>query len=261
MKPLFALMLLAIAHSGCSSSYFISSEQGELLSCSQFNTAVKDKKATIIFQDDSTVDAQEVWAVPDSISWLHSTNDARKAVAMHKIKKVVFKDRLLGVLEGAGIGLISGGAVGFFVSAGESGGRDGFLDFGPELPAGIGAGAGLLLGTIVGATLGHTYNYEFYWSQSSDSSRRIQIEKSSTNTDVLCLKSSRFIRGTIREILVENPSTKTHVLYVNNGSIIRRRVNADIEDGKHLKRVTIRNEEGEDRTYDASEIIRIEIAD
>lgn len=261
MKSFLALMILAITHLGCSSSYFISSQQGELSSYSQFNTAAKEKKAAIVFQDDSSADAQEVLADPDSISWLPPTNNARMTVAMHKIKKVVFKNPLLGLLEGAGIGLILGGAGGLVYEGGGGGSQDGFLgDFG-GLPTAIGAGAGLLIGTIVGGAFGHTYNYEFYWSQRSDSSKKIRIEKSPTRSDVLYLKNSRIIRGTITEILVEHPSIKTHVLYVKNGSINRRRVNEGIEKGTLLKRVTIRNIDGDNQTYDVSEIVRIEITD
>jgi len=110
MKLSLALLIFSIIQIGCSSSYTISSgPNDDKLAFSNLNADARNQAITIFFQEDSTSAGQELLAEADTISWLNPITGARSAVPTHKIKKIVFKNRALGALEGAWIGLSIGG--------------------------------------------------------------------------------------------------------------------------------------------------------
>jgi len=164
MRSSLAIMIFSIAVVGCGSSYMVSSSSnGERLSFSEFNAAVENEKAEIVFQDSTSLHVQQVRAEPDSTSWLDPIIGARDAVPTYKIKKIILTNKTRGFLEGAGIGFLSGGAPGLLAAVGyvAASPHDEFAGIAYVAFPAMGGGAGLLSGIIVGAINGHTYEYEF----------------------------------------------------------------------------------------------------
>ena len=164
MRSSTAVLFLGISQIGCSSSSIVSSPpHDEHISFSRFNALVENEKATIVLQDGSRTNGREVHAEPDSASWLDASTGVRTAVSTPTIRKIIVTNRGLGLLEGAGIGVVAGGAAGLLgaVYVGNSypekwKGGIAYL----VLPV-VGGGAGLLLGIPTGLIIGHTYEYEF----------------------------------------------------------------------------------------------------
>ena len=95
MRLSIAVLIFSIALIGCSSSYIVSSTpHDDELSFSKLNAETKNKSATIVFQDDSKLDCQEVLSAADSTSWLEPTTGARAAVPTFKIKKIFLRIEL-----------------------------------------------------------------------------------------------------------------------------------------------------------------------
>ena len=159
MRTIIPMLFLGIAQVGCSSSYIVSSApQDEYVSLSNFNTLAKERSARIVFQDGTSLYAQEVIAEQDSVNILDENTGRRVVMPALKIKKIVFRNRGLGLLEGAGIGILAGGATGLLVAVvtGPHPAEEGFAYIvGPIL----GGAAGLLIGPIYGVIKGHTDEY------------------------------------------------------------------------------------------------------
>jgi hypothetical protein len=155
------MLFLGIAQVGCSSSYIVSSTpQDEYVSLSNFNTLVKDRSARIVFQDGTTLYAQEVIAEQDSVYILDENTGRRVVMPALKIKKIVLRNRGLGLLEGAGIGVLAGGATGLLaaVVTGPHRAEQGWAYIVDPI---VGGAAGLLIGPIYGVIKGHNYEYQF----------------------------------------------------------------------------------------------------
>lgn len=162
MRLSIAVLIFSIALIGCSSSYIVSSTpHDDELSFSKLNAETKNKSATIVFQDDSKLDCQEVLSALDSTSWLEPTTGARAAVPTFKIKKIFFKNRIVGTLDGGGIGLLAGGGVGFLIGSVLESPNSEWKGFVTLYFSVIGGGVGLLVGTVSGVIKGHTYEYKF----------------------------------------------------------------------------------------------------
>ena len=165
MRLSFAILIFCISQIGCSSSYIVSSHprDADVLTFSELNDEIKDKSATIVFQDSSTLECQSIFSRPDSTSWVNPITGARDAIPTQNIRELFLKSRGRGVFEGIGIGILSGAAVGLLsagiaVGIGNHSHDDPYLFIGSPIYGGV---LGLLTGTIVGVVNGHTYEYEF----------------------------------------------------------------------------------------------------
>ena len=162
MKPLFAVIIISLSQIGCTSSYIVSSSTNEeCLSTSEFNSSVLNQKTEIVFNDGSLLNVQLVWTESDSIFYVHPLTSKLHAVPIQEIKKITYLSHGRGALEGTGIGLVSGGAVGFLSAAivtKSTNDPDPYVFIGMPILGGL---LGLLTGPIVGVVSGHTYEYKF----------------------------------------------------------------------------------------------------
>lgn len=164
MRPFFVLAICCLTQIGCGSSYTVSSvPDRKHLSFEQFNAEAGDGGADVVLQDGSRVNVLAVRAEPQSTSWQLSKTSERVAVPTSTIRTVTFTNRALGGAEGAGIGFLSGAALGFLVAIPvvSANSQDEMIEMAYiVLPAG-GSVAGLFIGVITGIVSGHTYEYEF----------------------------------------------------------------------------------------------------
>jgi hypothetical protein len=156
MKVILGVVVFCILQVGCSSSYDVSSSPNADKSFSTFNTDAYDKSGVIVFQDDREMDARSIVASTDSTRFLNVATDSITVVPTHAVKRVVFKNRLIGSLEWAGIGAVVLGGIGLMVSA------DNVDASGVgAVYAVLGAPAGAVIGGIGGVIAGHRYKYQF----------------------------------------------------------------------------------------------------
>lgn len=141
---------------GCSSSYDVSSSPDADRSFSAFNSDAYNRSGVIVFQDDSELDARDIVASTNSTKFVNEATDSITDVPTHTVKRVVFKNRLIGTLEWAGIGAVVLGGIGLMVSA-DNQDASGV----GAVYAILGAPAGAVIGGIGGAIAGHRYKYQF----------------------------------------------------------------------------------------------------
>lgn len=164
LKVICGLLMFSIIQMGCSSSFMVSSSVSAGGSSRTFRVEANGERdtmvfgrATIVFQDNGKVDAQDVMAAPDSTSFLNVTTGLRSVVPTDTIEKIVSTDRFFGFLEGWGIGLLAGAGAGLLAAA-IAGGSNAYGFVGLII---VGVCAGGLVGIPTGLILGHTYEYKF----------------------------------------------------------------------------------------------------
>ena len=163
MKFLLVIIIFSFTFIGCTTSNSIISSQNDVPGWTdQFNATAKDKKATILFRDSEKLDANEVHANLDSISFFQTKNQTRGVVHINSIKKITFTNPTRGLFEGAGIGLLGGAATGLLTA---------YISM-PAHPIDLQALGYIVvpiifggIGSIIGGTIGviseHKYEYEF----------------------------------------------------------------------------------------------------
>jgi len=154
MKVIPVLLSFFLVQMGCSSSSEISSFDG-------FNADAEGRGATIVFLDGRELDVQNVLAFPDSTHFWNDDTKALTVVPTLTIKDIVLTNRLVGFLEGAGLGAM-GGCVAILAMGGGTSQEHGF-GAGADVASMIllGAGAGGVLGGIPGVIIGHSHKYQF----------------------------------------------------------------------------------------------------
>ncbi len=169
------LVVSVLSCVGCGSSNVVSSSPDSELSFNAFNVDAYDRSGTIVFQDEKALDARNIIASNDSTRFLNESTNLTTVVPTFTIRKVIFTNHGVGFLEGfgwgAGIGLVSGAALGLIATNGQTsshsfGGAD---DLSVILAvAGLGGAAGGVAGGIWGVAAGHSYEYQFRTSTDSE---------------------------------------------------------------------------------------------
>ena len=164
MRLSISILIFASALIGCTSSYNISSRPyGDgVISYSEFSENAKDESADILFSDGNRLLCKNIVCQSDSTSYINLTTNSRVAVPNDKIKKIIFTNRFLGILEGTGIGLLAGGGGGYLV--GDNIGSNQSAEsrgWGRLIFTVLGGTVGLVSGIVAGASEGHTFEYEF----------------------------------------------------------------------------------------------------
>jgi hypothetical protein len=155
MKVISGVLVFCIVQVGCSSSYEVSSSATADKSFSTFNADASDRSGVIVFQDDSELDARNILASTGSTRFLNEATDSINVVPTHTIKRVVFKNRFIGILEWAGIGAVVFAGVGLALGASHEGEEAGVAYV--VYPGPVGA----VIGGIGGVIAGHSYKYDF----------------------------------------------------------------------------------------------------
>jgi hypothetical protein len=145
---------------GCSSSYRVSSSPNSDASFNTFNAKAYDRSVVIVFHDGRECAARNIIASADSTRFLNETTDAMAVVPTHTIKKVIFTNHLVGLLEGlgwgAGIGAASAGLAALLGAFGED------VDAASVFSViGAAAAGGAFGGGIIGVIIGHDYEFLF----------------------------------------------------------------------------------------------------
>jgi hypothetical protein len=168
-------LILIICLSSCSSSYVVTptGRNGEF-SFENLNGAMRGKEATILLKDGREIDGSDVRIERDSVFFAESvyktnpktlgrirTDGNSGSIPIHSVQRIIWEGRLIGALEGLGLGLAGGGLVGmtFGGIGSEGGGSHGFV---PDWFVGLvyGAGVGAATGMISGTIIGHSYEYD-----------------------------------------------------------------------------------------------------
>lgn len=167
LKLSVILIGLAICLYGCSSSYTVSSagKPNSEYSYKEMNEELNGRHITIEMKDGEELSAEDIIISRDSVSWVDMNTDEKSNLGTRNIKRIAFKNHLVGGLEGLVIAPVvfvgSWGLSGF--SEEGIGGSAGW-----EAPAALGLiGGGI--GMITGAIIGHSYNYEFLSAEQIDS--------------------------------------------------------------------------------------------
>jgi hypothetical protein len=156
MKIVSGLLICCTLQMGCSSSYVVSSSPNADLSFSSFTTDAEGGSGTVVFQDDSELEARNIVASPDSTRFLNEATDSMTVVPTHTVKRVVFKNRFIGFLEWAGIGAVVCGGVGLSLSANNKNASGVGAAY-----AILGGPVGAVIGGVCGVIAGHSYEYQF----------------------------------------------------------------------------------------------------
>ena len=104
------LVGLAICLYGCSSSYTVSSvgKPNSEYSYQEMNQELNGRHVGIELEDGRWISAEEVMVSNDSLSWLDEGATEKSTIATRHVRKVAFKNRFLGALEGIGFCSVGG---------------------------------------------------------------------------------------------------------------------------------------------------------
>ena len=171
LKLTAILVGLAICLYGCSSSYTVSSigKPNAQYSYQEVNEELRGRDVKIELKDGGEIYAKEVIVSNDSVTWLDASTTEKTRVATQRIKRVVFKNHLVGGLEGLGIGLGGGSGLGVIVIGATSTHQGEIGEHWVEIGLVLGGGTGTVVGLITGSIIGHSYNYDFPPIDLSDS--------------------------------------------------------------------------------------------
>jgi hypothetical protein len=156
---LFGILVLS---SGCSSSYQVSSSSNADPSFETFNVEAYNRSGTVVFHDGKEPDARNIVASPDSTRFVMEPFHEMTAVSTRTIKKIVFTNHGIGLLEGFGWGALGGAVTVLAIFAASPNPGSELSE--PWIVAAftaVGAGVGGVIGGIPGVIMGHSYEYNF----------------------------------------------------------------------------------------------------
>lgn len=163
MKKLLYVILLVYLIVACGTSYVVNSTSPSYRDDVQnFNNSVVGEDVEITFTNDKRINALNVSLSEDTLCWNDSKTKLRDCMSCLEINSVIYKNDWLGGVEGLGIGMLGGGALGFIIGSANPN-----LDneWGSGSTAAVysilGALGGTLIGFNTGMLIGHTYEYKF----------------------------------------------------------------------------------------------------
>jgi hypothetical protein len=172
LKSVALFFALALCVCGCSSSYSVSmaGKPDAEYSYLEMNQVLQGENVTIELKNEGELSAEEVTISNDSMSWVDRGTEAASQASIREIRNIVLKSHGTGALEGLGLGVAGGGALGAFVGqiAVGNGGEWG-SGAGAAIGLILGGGTGIIVGVITGAIVGHSDSYEFPAAVQSDS--------------------------------------------------------------------------------------------
>jgi len=160
MKTMFALIIFCFLVTACSSSYVVSSSNGDT-SVAEFNESVQGEEAEITLTDSSVIIATDLYLSADSLNWFNPETKLKTGVANSEISKVMFTDTWTGGAYGAGAGMIGGASL--WIAVSDSIENSKFVNYMGGLAA-LGF-VGALIGFPIGLIVGYPVEYEFQNNQ------------------------------------------------------------------------------------------------
>ncbi len=108
----------------------------------ELNNKIKDKEAKITLINELDLIGKDINIYTDSTFWLDPNTENKQSIITSEVSSIITKSRWQGVLEGLGLGLLGGAAIGAII---------GFESYeGPDLLVGSPAGAALFVGFFCG---------------------------------------------------------------------------------------------------------------
>jgi len=156
MKTMFNIFIICFLVTACSSSYVVSSSDGDT-SVDEFNEFAEGEEAEIILSDSTEITATEVYLSADSLYWFNPETKLKTGVAKSEISKVLFTDMWRGGLRGAGYGCAAGMLL--WVAVNDSLENSQFVNYMGGL-ATLGV-VSALIGYPIGLIVGYPVEYEF----------------------------------------------------------------------------------------------------
>lgn len=156
LKTTLALIILCFLATACSSSYVVSSSNGDT-SVDEFNESAEGEEAEIILSDSTEITATEVYLSADSLYWFNPETKLKTGVAKSEISKVMITDTWQGGLRGVGGGFIGGASL--WVAVSDSIENSQFVNYMGGLTA-LGL-VGAVIGFPIGLIVGYPIEYEF----------------------------------------------------------------------------------------------------
>lgn len=164
MKTITFILMFTPFFMGCSSSYLVTKNGGDdEMSYQEFNREIMSKNVTLKFTKGPESDGMNIRVDTNYARWHDFNLQETRSVPTGLLKAVGRQNRFLGGLEGFGIGLMSGAALGYLVGS-LSGAHNKSLDEGGlpwQFSILFGGAVGGITGAIIGAVFGHKYEYRF----------------------------------------------------------------------------------------------------
>jgi hypothetical protein len=160
LKTTLALIILCFLATACSSSYVVSSSDGDT-SVDEFNESVQGEEAEIILSDSTEISATDLYLSADSLYWFNSETKLKTGVTKSEISKVRITDTWTGGAYGAGGGFIGGASL--WVALSDSIENSQFVNYMGGLAA-LGV-VGAIIGFPIGLIVGYPIEYEFQNNQ------------------------------------------------------------------------------------------------
>ena len=103
-KPICILLIISVLLSGCSSTLYPLTQRG----CTEINQKAEGNPAIIIFRyTQAEIRAEGIRLEPDSLYWLDEYSDISQVpISTDLISKINVRDRMAGMMIGAGVGLV-----------------------------------------------------------------------------------------------------------------------------------------------------------
>jgi hypothetical protein len=164
LRIVFAILLVGSLSMGCSHAYYIRSLDSDEYRA--FDQRAAKKPCSLVLDDGTEYTAEKVKLSEDTTSWVAASTGQQIQVPTDRVRRIVFRSRSDGLVEGAALGFAAAGLAGavWGWSEGEDSCGDGSeicFTHGQSLVLGLFVFGipGAILGAIGGAGHGTTYVY------------------------------------------------------------------------------------------------------
>jgi hypothetical protein len=177
MRIVLAILSIGVLASSCSHAYYVRSIDSKEFR--DLETRAARQPSSVILDDGTEYEAKDLKVAQDSTAWTLRSTSERMEVSTELIRKIVFRSRSDGAVEGAGIGFLGAGLVGgaLGAAAGTNNCAGTKLCISPGQGFGVGfivfGLAGAVLGAMMGASNGATYAYYLFPSEPVDRSGQV----------------------------------------------------------------------------------------
>lgn len=162
MKRLITIIFILCLMPGCMHTYHMdnSMERGYRA----VNTKSEFGRAVVLLDDGREIEVKKIHMQPDSSTWISLTTGRTESIATDRIIDVKIRNHEKGILEGMGVGFLTGVSLGVIVGAAmpDSDWFPAYANMG--IMAGLLGASGGVLGLFIGGISGskETYSFDSY---------------------------------------------------------------------------------------------------